>query len=596
MKKKIYLFYVFLLFIFSSTAQKITAAEYFWDSDPGQGNGISLSVFDGNFNSALESVFSNNSTLPSIGDHVLGIRIQSEDGSWGVVYQRVFRVGTNNNSNLLCKISQAEYFWDSDPGQGNGTVLLAFDGNFNSALETVFNNNSTLPSIGNHVLGIRILSNDGSWGVVYQRVFRVATNNNSNLLCKITQAEYFWDTDPGEGSGTALLAFDANFNTALEQLNYSNATFPSSGLHVLNVRTKSDDGNWGEVYKRVIGVDLILGDVILDSPSNNSICQPLIDTIKWNGVSGIVDFEYEVATDVNFTNIVQTGTVADTLVEVNGLSGGTSYFWRVRVRNGVQAGLWSSVWSFSTQQIASISATACSGSTYVFGTQSLTSAGTYTEVFTAANGCDSTVTLNLSFSNAITNSITESICDGESYILGTQTLTTSGTYTEVFTASNGCDSTVSLDLTIISLNAMITYSNNILESNLANSYEWLLDGVVVVGETNQTLTPLVNGCYSVVISEFGCSDTSICFDVTDLALKEYFGKNLRIFPNPTNDMIYIDIENEKLLKGKLLDANGKIVLTFSLTNQISLNFLPTGVYILQVETEEKLYHKRIVKQ
>ena len=26
------------------------------------------------------------------------------------------------------KIQQAEYFWDTDPGQGLGTLLLAFDG------------------------------------------------------------------------------------------------------------------------------------------------------------------------------------------------------------------------------------------------------------------------------------------------------------------------------------------------------------------------------------------------------------------------------------------------------------------------------------
>lgn len=39
---------------------------------------------------------------------------------------------------MLCPaqmyVSQAEYFWDTDPGTGNGTAVLAADGNLNSAL------------------------------------------------------------------------------------------------------------------------------------------------------------------------------------------------------------------------------------------------------------------------------------------------------------------------------------------------------------------------------------------------------------------------------------------------------------------------------
>ena len=36
------------------------------------------------------------------------------------------------------KVTQAEYFWDTDPGAGNGTVLLALDGNLDEAIENLF--------------------------------------------------------------------------------------------------------------------------------------------------------------------------------------------------------------------------------------------------------------------------------------------------------------------------------------------------------------------------------------------------------------------------------------------------------------------------
>ena len=38
-------------------------------------------------------------------------------------------------------INTAEYFWNTDPGPGNGTPLLAFDGNYNEALEQAVANN-----------------------------------------------------------------------------------------------------------------------------------------------------------------------------------------------------------------------------------------------------------------------------------------------------------------------------------------------------------------------------------------------------------------------------------------------------------------------
>ena len=93
-------------------------------------------------------------------------------------------------------------------------------------------------------------------------------------------------------------------------------------------------------------------------------------------------------------------------------------------------------------------ATICDGDTYYFGNQTITTAGTYTEHFVAANGCDSTVVLTLTVSPTFSSTETATICDGDTYYFGNQTITTAGTYTEHFVASNGCDSTVVLTLTI----------------------------------------------------------------------------------------------------------------------------------------------------
>lgn len=93
-------------------------------------------------------------------------------------------------------------------------------------------------------------------------------------------------------------------------------------------------------------------------------------------------------------------------------------------------------------------ASICSGDSYTFGTQTLTASGQYTETFSSINSCDSTVVLDLTVVASYTTNTTATICSGDSYTLGTQTLTMAGSYSELFTSTGGCDSTVNLVLTV----------------------------------------------------------------------------------------------------------------------------------------------------
>ena len=97
----------------------------------------------------------------------------------------------------------------------------------------------------------------------------------------------------------------------------------------------------------------------------------------------------------------------------------------------------------------SLAATICLGDAYPFGTQVLTSAGVYTETFTTAAGCDSTVTLELTVEDPVPTGLTETVCAGGSITIGTTTYSSSGSYTDVLQTANGCDSTVTLDLTVL---------------------------------------------------------------------------------------------------------------------------------------------------
>jgi hypothetical protein len=167
--------------------------------------------------------------------------------------------------------------------------------------------------------------------------------------------------------------------------------------------------------------------------------------------------------------------------------------------------------------------TACNSYTWVNGT--IYTANNNTDVYTynggAANGCDSIVTLNLIINNSTIGYDVINACDSYTWIDG-NTYTSSNnsaTFTLVGANSNGCDSIITLNLTMNSTpNNALTQNINTLTANQSNAtYQWLLcngNYTAISGETNQSFTPTqIAGFYAVAVSQNGCADTSLCINV-----------------------------------------------------------------------------------
>ena len=90
----------------------------------------------------------------------------------------------------------------------------------------------------------------------------------------------------------------------------------------------------------------------------------------------------------------------------------------------------------------------CAGSTYIFNGQSLNLAGTYIDTLQNILGCDSIVTLQLSLVQPSSSSISASICAGDTYDFNGQSLSVSGQYSVTIPSVFGCDSIVQLTLTV----------------------------------------------------------------------------------------------------------------------------------------------------
>lgn len=93
-----------------------------------------------------------------------------------------------------------------------------------------------------------------------------------------------------------------------------------------------------------------------------------------------------------------------------------------------------------------INASICKGESYEFGAENFTEAGTYSLTLTNQFGCDSIINLNLTVSETNFTNIDASICEGETYTFGNESLTQTGAYTLDLINQFGCDSTVNLTL------------------------------------------------------------------------------------------------------------------------------------------------------
>jgi len=144
----------------------------------------------------------------------------------------------------------------------------------------------------------------------------------------------------------------------------------------------------------------------------------------------------------------------------------------------------------------------------------------------------------------------------------------SAVYTLVGQSATGCDSIVTLNLTIDTVNTITDYSNEILIAITQNSeYQWLYCNTLleVEGEQFQEFTPIINGQYSVQIIENNCIDTSICISITNLidTYAEGIGVPQAFSPNNdgNNDVLFVKGNGIKTMIFEVYNRYGEKVFT-----------------------------------
>ena len=231
--------------------------------------------------------------------------------------------------------------------------------------------------------------------------------------------------------------------------------------------------------------------------------------------------------------------------------------------------------SVNPVESTTLSAAICEGTSYTENGFNVSEAGTYTQNLQTIDGCDSIVTLTLTVNPVESMTLSAAICEGTSYTENGFNVSEAGTYTQNLQTINGCDSIVTLNLTInptynITIDASInegeTYEENGFSESEAGTYVHTLQ------------------------SEFGC-DSVITLNLTvNSSLNDVVANAIEVslYPNPARAYTMLKVED---LKEQtivyLFDIQGRKLKEYVLnaaqqTLRIDLGDLPKGVYTIMV--------------
>ncbi|MCP4121927.1 MAG: T9SS type A sorting domain-containing protein, partial [Bacteroidetes bacterium] len=230
----------------------------------------------------------------------------------------------------------------------------------------------------------------------------------------------------------------------------------------------------------------------------------------------------------------------------------------------------------------------------------------------AANGCDSTVTIALNYAPASAGVLTYSGCAGDNFSV----LVNGTTYNEGnpigietfdFGAANGCDSTVAVNLDFNALpEVLLSNLNGSLTASSASSgsYQWYKDNVLINGRSGTTYTATENGAYRAVLTDGdGCVGTSITKNVLLIAVLDVvLDASISIYPNPVQDKLQLTFHNGNYndLELSIVDLSGRTldqVHIISSNMEIDMRAYNSGVYLFTFETKDgRKAVRKVVKQ
>ena len=160
-------------------------------------------------------------------------------------------------------------------------------------------------------------------------------------------------------------------------------------------------------------------------------------------------------------------------------------------------------------------------------------------------------------------------------------------------------SEINTDLGTLQMSAILLPANT-----LNNTYTWsVINGTgSATISANGMLSAINNGTVTVKATANDISGTSgtaiITINNQTIGINELDDKKIKIYPNPVQNELFVELENERITKMNIVDISGKLIKTISNTNSkhIDVSSLNQGIYILEIYSESGISNTRFIKQ
>lgn len=367
-----------------------------------------------------------------------------------------------------------------------------------------------------------------------------------------TKSELFGDTIPNKGGCDSVFIIDLTIgNTSYSTINpktCSSYTSPSGKY------TKTKSANFMDTIKNKSGCDSIITINLTIAAVNYFTIFP-----KTCGSYTSPSGKYTKTSSAIFNDTISKKVGCDSIFTIN--------------------------LTVNKKTTSSIAPVACNSYKSPSGKYTKTVSSVFIDTIINKGGCDSIITINLTIKKSSSATISPVVC-GTSYTSpsGKYTKTVTSTFNDTIPNKQGCDSVITVKLTVVTLSPVIQRVNNDLQTTLPyNTYQWYKSGVLIPSATNRNYTPVSNDKYSVMVTDINkCSKTSLEYDVKYTNTKSFAEKTITISPNPTTGIINIKgiPENNVILVNTLLGQEIMRFVSKSVNQEIDLSQLKPGVYLI----------------
>jgi hypothetical protein len=193
-------------------------------------------------------------------------------------------------------------------------------------------------------------------------------------------------------------------------------------------------------------------------------------------------------------------------------------------------------------------------------------------------------------------------CGPYVWIDGVTYFSSNSTASVILPSSQGCDSTVYLNLELVSLNTNLTLNENTITSLAQNvDFQWYECGAelqVIQGATGPTYTFTNPGQYLVELSTEDCTMFSECILVGMANEEEKYLFSINLSPNPTSSGFVVSNTNGKSVSMVIYNQYGQIVSELFNVQEgeyIGMHHLSNGMYYIHFSDENVSGQQKMVK-